>query len=69
MFFNSRKLKYKHMRDCRWLSPSRATVSDSRQLEYKPGLSSLAWNLKITQKPTIQVIEKLLWAVEEIVWA
>ena len=35
---DSRQLKYKHTHDCRRLSPSRATVGDSRRLEYKPGL-------------------------------
>ena len=46
---DSRQLKYKHARDCRRLSPSRATVGDCRRLKYKPGFthisfdSSIAW--------------------------
>ena len=36
---DSRQLKYKHARDCRRLSPSRATVGDCRRLKYKPGFT------------------------------
>ena len=40
---DSRQLKYKHTRECRRLSPSRSTVSDSRRLEYKPDFTGPLW--------------------------
>ena len=52
---DSRQLKYKHARDCRRLSPSRATVGDSRRLEYKPGFRQLAMVILIrSSRPSIR---------------
>ena len=42
---DSRQLKYKHTRDCRRLSPSRATVGDCQRLKYKPGLTQWTYFL------------------------
>ena len=50
---DSRQLKYKRARDCRRLSPSRATVSDCRRLKYKPGL-------KLLKRPSLNTILKCM---------
>ena len=49
---DSRQLKYKHTRDCRRLSPSRATVGDCRRLKYKPGFRRSTSATAITLRST-----------------
>ena len=61
---DSRQLKYKHTRDCRRLSPSRATVGDCQRLKYKPGLS-----VKVESSPLITVRMGLAVLYGWVIWS